>query len=435
MNCCTAPEVEEPKSPSERSDRFGFFNVFNSAIATAGVKPLEVTTRGQELTKETIMKQQQSARDLARATSDVSLSNLPRASFSHQPLREQPRAHRMSRIGSISRGKLVKSIEEAAKVASPTKVSHAQGAGLLLERLHSLGMASVEMEGDGNCQVRSPRPRPPSTPRHDLRDRRSAVTPRRLSDTERASRHHALRHCRAPEPRRAAPTHQPPPRARAAAGGSVRARQFRALADQLFGSQEHHAVVRALAIAHMRSQSDFFSMFYESPSEFNAYLKDMARNRTWGDELTLRASVEAFGCKAHVITSEGANWYLVYTPETPPDEQVLAKACAKYRLKPPKQNKEVFINCARALPRTRARGAGARRNADTAPWSDCAVASARRQTSRPSTTMPSKRGRRDARCSTPTSRRCCGPSHPGSAARAKVSSHSGCSRVRARRTE
>jgi len=271
MNCCTAPEVEEPKSPSERSDRFGFFNVFNSAIATAGVKPLEVTTRGQELTKETIMKQQQSARDLARATSDVSLSNLPRASFSHQPLREQPRAHRMSRIGSISRGKLVKSIEEAAKVASPTKVSHAQGAGLLLERLHSLGMASVEMEGDGNCQ-------------------------------------------------------------------------FRALADQLFGSQEYHAVVRALAIAHMRSQSDFFSMFYESPSEFNAYLKDMARNRTWGEELTLRASVEAFGCKAHVITSEGANWYLVYTPETPPDEQVLAKACAKYRLKPPKQNKEVFIN-------------------------------------------------------------------------------------------
>jgi len=120
--------------------------------------------------------------------------------------------------------------------------------------------------------------------------------------------------------------------------------QFRAIADQLFGSQEHHAAVRKIAVAHMRAQSDFFGMLFETPREFSAYLRDMARSRTWGDELTLRASVEAFGCVAHVVTSEHANWYLVYTPDAPPDQTALAAACARQRLRPPKPSKEIFIN-------------------------------------------------------------------------------------------
>jgi hypothetical protein len=47
----------------------------------------------------------------------------------------------------------------------------------------------------------------------------------------------------------------------------------------------------------------------------------MARNRTWGDELTLRAIVEAYSCEAHVVTSEPANWYLAYSPENPNEPQ------------------------------------------------------------------------------------------------------------------
>ena len=35
---------------------------------------------------------------------------------------------------------------------------------------------------------------------------------------------------------------------------------------------------------------------------WNAEVKDMSKNRTWGDEITLRAVVEAYGCIAHVIT-------------------------------------------------------------------------------------------------------------------------------------
>jgi hypothetical protein len=97
----------------------------------------------------------------------------------------------------------------------------------------------------------------------------------------------------------------------------------------------------------MQAASDYFGMFFESPGEFANYLREMGRSRTWGDELTLRASVEAFGCVAHVVTSEEQNWYLVYTPEAPPPADVdalVSKQCKSLRLQRPPARKEVFIN-------------------------------------------------------------------------------------------
>ena len=37
----------------------------------------------------------------------------------------------------------------------------------------------------------------------------------------------------------------------------------------------------------MRRNADFFGMYFEDGPEFTAYLQDMSRSRTWGDELTL----------------------------------------------------------------------------------------------------------------------------------------------------
>ena len=173
------------------------------------------------------------------------------------------------------RGNLVKNLEKVSKEPQLELLSKEQSLGSargLTQRLASLGLASVEMEGDGNCQ-------------------------------------------------------------------------FRSVADQLFGSQEYHAVVRAVAIAHMRDvAADFFGMYFESEREYSAYITDMSRSRTWGDELTLRACVEAFGCIAHVITSESANWYLVYQPDTTPDADALAALCAKKGLVPPRAKKEIFVS-------------------------------------------------------------------------------------------
>ena len=116
--------------------------------------------------------------------------------------------------------------------------------------------------------------------------------------------------------------------------------QFRALADQLFGDQKHHAVTRQAAVDHMRRHADFFGMYFEDASELNVYLKEMGRSRTWGDELTLRAAVEAYGCCAHVITSEPANWYLVYQPEGEPlSSMPLPEGHAA-----PRKLKEVFVS-------------------------------------------------------------------------------------------
>jgi len=169
---------------------------------------------------------------------------------------------------------LVQKIETESKSPTMSRPTMGGKAASLDSRLRILGLASVEMEGDGNCQ-------------------------------------------------------------------------FRALSDQIFGSQQHHAVVRAAAVAHMKAAHDYFSMFFETSMEFTSYIREMTRSRTWGDELTLRASVEAFGIVAHVVTSEEQNWYLVYTPEAPPPEDVkslVAKLCRTSRLQPPPASKDVFIN-------------------------------------------------------------------------------------------
>ena len=91
--------------------------------------------------------------------------------------------------------------------------------------------------------------------------------------------------------------------------------QFRSLADQILGSQTHHGLVRAAVVRHIRAHADFFGLFFDSPHELQKYIQNMACPRTWGDELTLRAAVEVYQCVAHVITSEAANWYLVYRPD------------------------------------------------------------------------------------------------------------------------
>lgn len=88
--------------------------------------------------------------------------------------------------------------------------------------------------------------------------------------------------------------------------------QFRALAYELHGSQQHHLAVRATVLAHLRARADEYSFYVGDEGEWRAYLSKMALDRTWGDELTLRAASEAYGCAVHVVTTETANWLLHY---------------------------------------------------------------------------------------------------------------------------
>ena len=84
----------------------------------------------------------------------------------------------------------------------------------------------------------------------------------------------------------------------------------------------------------------------------DAYLTRMAADKAWGDELTIRAAVEAYGCDAHVVTSEANGWYLRYAPDEPRsvadskghDAQPLPHAFAPKGFLTPPVGFEVFLS-------------------------------------------------------------------------------------------
>ena len=66
----------------------------------------------------------------------------------------------------------------------------------------------------------------------------------------------------------------------------------------------------------MRMHQDAFAPFVGSDEDFRIYLSDMEKEKTWGDELTLRAAADAFNIKIHIITTESENYLLHYDPES-----------------------------------------------------------------------------------------------------------------------
>jgi len=93
--------------------------------------------------------------------------------------------------------------------------------------------------------------------------------------------------------------------------------QFRSLSFQMFETQELHAHVRKRVCAYMLSKRDDYAIYFEE-GEFDQYVGRMSMLCTWGDELTLRAAADCFGCIIHVVTSTVENWHLKYDPEGQP---------------------------------------------------------------------------------------------------------------------
>ena len=65
---------------------------------------------------------------------------------------------------------------------------------------------------------------------------------------------------------------------------------------------------------HVRSAAALYAPAIAETPPADAYLESMARDGTWGDELTLRALSDALGLVINVITSDFRNWYLQYLP-------------------------------------------------------------------------------------------------------------------------
>jgi hypothetical protein len=96
--------------------------------------------------------------------------------------------------------------------------------------------------------------------------------------------------------------------------------QFRAISYELFGTQRHHATVRATAVNHLRNNGDTFSFYVGEKKEWQMYLKSMSINRAWGDELTITAAAQAFDVNIYVVTTEKSNWLLHYSASSDDEE-------------------------------------------------------------------------------------------------------------------
>jgi transposase-like protein len=92
--------------------------------------------------------------------------------------------------------------------------------------------------------------------------------------------------------------------------------QFRSLALQLFGDADEHMRVRKTIVSEMWRQKELeYDFLFESSEECESYLTLMGEDGTLGDELTLRAACDCYGCVVHIVTSDpGDQYYLKYVP-------------------------------------------------------------------------------------------------------------------------
>ena len=88
--------------------------------------------------------------------------------------------------------------------------------------------------------------------------------------------------------------------------------QFKAIADQLYGSSDRYAEVRANIVEHLRSNSSRYSAFV--PESYDAYIEIMGLDGNWGDHLTLIAASNVYGLEIRVYTSYDRNWERVIRP-------------------------------------------------------------------------------------------------------------------------
>ena len=89
---------------------------------------------------------------------------------------------------------------------------------------------------------------------------------------------------------------------------------FRAVSRQLYGTAEHHLLVRHRVVAQLsRDRSSYEPFFGEGP-DFEQYLTEMATDSFWGDELAVRAVADVYSAEVHILTSAGTGFYILYTP-------------------------------------------------------------------------------------------------------------------------
>mmetsp|Transcript_43244 Transcript_43244/g.109651 ORF Transcript_43244/g.109651 Transcript_43244/m.109651 type:complete len:283 (-) Transcript_43244:279-1127(-) len=86
--------------------------------------------------------------------------------------------------------------------------------------------------------------------------------------------------------------------------------QFYSLSWEMHKTTQKYAELREKLIAYMRGPArESYSVFYapthhNQPASFDGYLDMMAKDRTWGDHLTLQAAAALFNLEVRVLTAD-----------------------------------------------------------------------------------------------------------------------------------
>eukprot|EP00927_Polykrikos_kofoidii_P006536 TRINITY_DN12642_c0_g1_i1.p1 TRINITY_DN12642_c0_g1~~TRINITY_DN12642_c0_g1_i1.p1 ORF type:complete len:179 (+),score=18.30 TRINITY_DN12642_c0_g1_i1:267-803(+) len=97
--------------------------------------------------------------------------------------------------------------------------------------------------------------------------------------------------------------------------------QFRALADQLYASQDYHEQIRSQVIAQLRTHPDRYASFV--PGNFEAYITEMERDGTWGDHVTLQAAADALCVRINVLTDYLTDGFIDVVPRDQKSKKIL----------------------------------------------------------------------------------------------------------------
>lgn len=97
--------------------------------------------------------------------------------------------------------------------------------------------------------------------------------------------------------------------------------QFRALADQLYGQEEHYGLLRQQAIQQMETSREDYCNFVLG--SFDRYLARMRRSTTWGDHVTLQAAADALGVEVHLLSDYLTDSYIQVIPRVSKSSKVL----------------------------------------------------------------------------------------------------------------
>ena len=223
-----------------------------------------------------------------------------------------------------------------------TSPEHRSACSLPSQRMAALHTRQELMEGDGNCQFRAL-----SHERNGTGLEPDAGHAISLSTPRCAVRHNvALKQSGA---RVALPSHslRPPAALRLGAKARVCAPQAPCRAVQRLCGRSRLKRARSCPCSPCAAPADRYARplwKVGEAAEWREYLRKMMKNRTWGDEITLRAAVEEYKVhgrshhghfrlgpshahaplpisprvvqvRVYAVTSENANWLLCYAPE------------------------------------------------------------------------------------------------------------------------